>query len=129
MRLIQFHCDGDEYFLNPDSIKWVRSHRTGVSARITFCGRERGFVLMVCAFDRASPGESPRLFNVGLLASGWRVVVKGEVFALPPRSREGTGKRSVVIEKCFGLSACIMSVILPVCIHSLSFSVAYISKE
>ena len=36
MRLIQFHCDGDEYFLNPDSIKWVRSHRTGVSARITF---------------------------------------------------------------------------------------------
>lgn len=36
MRLIQFHCDGDEYLLNPESIKWVRSHRTGVSARITF---------------------------------------------------------------------------------------------
>lgn len=36
MRLILFHCDGDEYFLNPDSIKWVRSHKRDVSARITF---------------------------------------------------------------------------------------------
>lgn len=36
MKLIQFHCDGDEYFLNPDSIKWVRCHRIGESARITF---------------------------------------------------------------------------------------------
>jgi hypothetical protein len=36
MRLIQFHCDGDEHFINPDSIKWVRSHKRDVSARITF---------------------------------------------------------------------------------------------
>jgi hypothetical protein len=34
MRLIQFNCDGDEYFINPDKIKWLRLKAQGFSGQI-----------------------------------------------------------------------------------------------
>lgn len=36
MRLIQFYYDGAECFINPESIKYVRSQKRDVSTRITF---------------------------------------------------------------------------------------------
>ena len=34
MRLVQFHCDGDEYFINPNKIKHMRTKCTGLHGQI-----------------------------------------------------------------------------------------------
>jgi|TARA_B100000035_G_scaffold202191_1_gene172964 hypothetical protein len=38
MRLVQFHCEGHEHFINPDNIRYVRSKwfKKGAPAQITF---------------------------------------------------------------------------------------------